>query len=59
MIRVASFERYGARRLHQKDISGMTASEQLKKILKETHELVDLQYSTYNRSLIPALKSGG
>ncbi len=31
----------------------MTASEQLKKILKETHELVDLQYSTYNRSLIP------
>ena len=57
MIRVASLDmvQFG---YTKKDISGMTASEQLKKILKETHELVDLQYSTYNRSLIPALKSG-
>ena len=56
MIRVASLKDMVHAGYTKKDISGMTASEQLKKILKETHELVELQYSTYNRSLIPALK---
>lgn len=59
MIRVASLKDMVHAGYTKKDISGMTASEQLKKILKETHELVDLQYSTYNRSLIPALKKRG
>ena len=59
MIRVASLKDMVHAGYTKKDISGMTASEQLKKILKETHELVDLQYSTYNRSLLPALKKRG
>ena len=59
MIRVASLKDMVHAGYTKKDISGMTASEQLKKILKETHELVNLQYSTYNRSLIPALKKRG
>lgn len=33
--------------------------EQLDKISEKTHQLVDLQYSTYNRSLVPALKQNG
>ena len=42
MIRVASLKDMVQWCYTKKDISGMTASEQLKKILKETHELVDL-----------------
>ncbi len=43
----------------KKDIAGLTASQQLELILKEAHDLVSLQYSTYNRSLLPALKQRG
>lgn len=43
----------------KKDIAGLTAKEQLDKISEKTHQLVDLQYSTYNRSLVPALKQNG
>ena len=37
----------------------MTAKEQLKALSKVTKELVDTQYNTYNRSLLPALKKIG
>ena len=40
----------------KKDIAGMTPKEQIEAILNETHDFVNLQYSTYNRSLVPALK---
>ena len=40
----------------KKDIAGMTAEEQLAAINIRTRELVDLQYSTYNRSLLPLMK---
>ena len=33
----------------------MTPKEQLKAISEKTHEMVQVQYSTYNRSLLPAL----
>ena len=38
------------------DISGLTATEQLEAINKEAKEFVSTQYSTYNRSLKPALR---
>ncbi len=37
----------------------MTATEQLEKINVATRELVELQYSTYNRSLVPQLEAKG
>ena len=59
MIRVASLKDMVHAKYTKKDIAGLTASEQLQLILSQTHELVNLQYSTYNRSLIPALKKQG
>lgn len=56
MIRVASLRDMVNAKYTKKDIAGLTASEQLELILEATHELVNLQYSTYNRSLLPALK---
>ena len=43
----------------KKDIAGMTPTEQLKALHVAIHELVDLQYSTYNRSLLPLLEKNG
>lgn len=53
MVRVASLRNITSTKKH--DASGMTAEEQLKAISKKTHKLVDMQYSTYSRSLIPFL----
>ena len=52
-------KRYGACGLQKTDIAGMTATEQLEKINVATRELVELQYSTYNRSLVPQLETKG
>ncbi|WP_099467906.1 RNA degradosome polyphosphate kinase [Konateibacter massiliensis] len=59
MIRVASLKDMVHAGYEKPDIAGMTPQEQLKEINKSTHELVSLQYSTYNRSLIPMLKKNG
>ena len=59
MIRVASLKDMVHAGYTKKDIAGMTASEQLTQITAEAHELVNLQYSTYNRSILPALKQIG
>ena len=59
MIRVASLKDMVHAGYTKKDIAGMTASEQLEQITKEAHDLVSMQYSTYNRSLLPALKNIG
>lgn len=59
MVRVASLKDMVAAGYDKKDIAGMTAPEQLAAVNRATHELVDLQYSTYNRSLIPALDQNG
>ncbi len=56
MIRVASLMDMVRADYRKKDIAGMTASEQLEGISARTHELVSQQYSTYNRSFMPALK---
>lgn len=55
MVRVASLKDMVHAKYAKKDIAGLTAKEQLDKISEKTHQLVDLQYSTYNRSLVPAL----
>ncbi len=55
MVRVASLKDMVHANYKKRDIAGMTASEQLEAINKETKEFVELQYSTYNRSLIPLM----
>ncbi|MCI7813639.1 MAG: RNA degradosome polyphosphate kinase [Lachnospiraceae bacterium] len=59
MIRVASLKDMVHARYTKKDIAGLTAEEQLAQITKEAHDLVNVQYSTYNRSVLPALKNVG
>lgn len=59
MVRVASLKDMVHAKYTKPDIAGMKPSEQLEKISKKTHELVALQYSTYNRSLLPSLKQNG
>lgn len=56
MVRVASLKDMVHAGYKKKDIAGMTASEQLTAINAATRALVDAQYSTYNRSLLPLLK---
>lgn len=59
MIRVASLMDMVHAGYTKRDISGMTAQEQLDAICLATHKLVELQYSTYNRSFLPQLKQKG
>lgn len=59
MIRVASLKDMVNAGYKKTDIAGMTATEQLAALNVATHELVDLQYSTYNRSLLPQLRANG
>ncbi|MEY8338689.1 RNA degradosome polyphosphate kinase [Lachnospiraceae bacterium 62-35] len=59
MVRVASLKDMVHAKYNKPDIAGMKPAEQLEKIAEKTHEFVGLQYSTYNRSLLPALKQNG
>ncbi|MCR4689729.1 MAG: RNA degradosome polyphosphate kinase [Lachnospiraceae bacterium] len=59
MVRVASLKDMEEAGVRKRDIAGLTPSGQLEGIYRATHELVSLQYSTYNRSLIPQLESSG
>ena len=59
MVRVASLKDMVHAKYTKPDIAGLKPSEQLEKISERTHELVALQYSTYNRSLLSALKQNG
>ena len=56
MIRVASLKDMVHAKYTKPDIAGMKPAEQLTEISQITHEMVNLQYSTYNRSFIPLLK---
>ena len=59
MVRVASLKDMVHADYTKKDIAGMTAKEQLAKINEATHEMINRQYSTYNRSLVPQLFENG
>lgn len=59
MVRVASLKDMVHANYTKRDIAGMTAQEQLDAIDVKTHELVEDQYRTYNRMLLPLLKQHG
>ncbi len=59
MVRVASLMDMVAAGYKKRDIAGMTASEQLAAVNEKTHQLVERQYNTYNRSLLPQLSANG
>ncbi|MEI1254918.1 RNA degradosome polyphosphate kinase [Blautia sp. JLR.GB0024] len=59
MIRVASLKDMVHAKYTKPDIAGMTPKEQLKELSVVTKELVETQYNTYNRSLLPALNKVG
>lgn len=56
MIRVASLKDMVNAKYTKADISGLSPAQQLEQISKKAHELVQTQYSTYNRSFLPQLK---
>ena len=59
MVRVASLKDMVHAGYRKRDIAGMTASEQLERINTATRKLVESQYNTYNRSLVPLMASNG
>lgn len=59
MVRVASLKDMVNARYKKKDIAGMSAAQQLSAVNSATRGLVELQYRTYNRSLIPLLNKEG
>lgn len=59
MIRIASLKDMVHAGYEKRDIAGMTAKEQLAALNVEIHKLVEQQYSTYNRSLLPLLEQNG
>ena len=59
MVRVASLKDMVHAKYKKRDIAGMTAQEQLRAINKEARELVNTQYSTFTRSLVPLMNKEG
>ncbi len=59
MVRIASLKDMIHAKCEKPDIAGLTPSEQLEQLAVEIHKLVDLQYSTYNKSLLPLLQKNG
>ena len=59
MVRVAALKDMLHADYRKRDIAGMTASEQLDRINTATRKLVESQYNTYNRSLVPLMAANG
>ena len=59
MVRVASLMDMIHAKVSKPDLAGLTPAEQLQKVEQKCHELIDRQYSTLSRSLIPALRQEG
>ena len=59
MVRVASLKDMIHGGYKGTDIAGMTAEEQFEAVQQKTHTMVDMQYSTYKRSLLKDLKADG
>lgn len=59
MIRVASLKDMVNAKYEKQDIAGMTPTQQLAALGEAIHNLVNLQYSTWNRSLVPKLEQNG
>ncbi|MBQ3543998.1 MAG: polyphosphate kinase 1, partial [Lachnospiraceae bacterium] len=56
MVRVASLKDMVEAKYSKPDIAGMKPKEQLSEIGKSTHEFMNRQYNTFNRSLLPLLE---
>ncbi|WP_022765419.1 RNA degradosome polyphosphate kinase [Butyrivibrio sp. XPD2006] len=59
MVRVASLKDMINAGYKKLDIAGMTAGEQLEKVLDAVHKFVDKQYEIYNGQLVPLLLEKG
>ncbi len=59
MVRVASLKDMEHAGYTKPDIAGMTPTEQLIAINEQTRALVDFQYNTFNKTLLPILKEKG
>lgn len=55
MVRVASLKDMIHANYKKRDLAGMTAEEQFEAVQRKTHEMVELQYSTWQRSLMREL----
>lgn len=59
MIRVASLFDLVHAGVKKKYIAGLTPEEQLEKIIPETKNMMNAQYSTLNRALLPLMEENG
>ncbi len=59
MVRVASLKNLVEVGADKPDIAGLTPNEQLNMVSEGTHEFVNAQYATLNRSLIPHMEKEG
>ena len=59
MVRIGSLVDMVHAKYDKKDIAGLSPKEQLSMLSGETHDFMALQYSTYNRMLLPLLKQSG
>lgn len=59
MVRVGSLKDMVHAECDKPDIAGLSPIEQLSRISIKTHEFIDMQYNTYNRSLRPMMKKAG
>ena len=59
MVRVASLIDLVHAGVKKRDIAGLTPQEQLDQIIPETKNMMNSQYTTLNRSLLPALENNG
>lgn len=55
MVRVASLKNMEISDYKKRDASGLTPSQQLEKISEKTHNMVEMQYNTYSKLLLPQL----
>ena len=59
MVRIGSLKDQVNAGYKKLDIAGMTPTQQLKAISERVHEMMLVQYSTYNRSMLPRLRESG
>ncbi len=59
MVRVASLKDMVDANFNRSDYAGLTPKQQLKKISVRAHMMVEAQYNTFNRSLLPLLAKTG
>jgi polyphosphate kinase len=59
MVRVAGLMEQVYAGSTKRDVAGLTPAEQLAKISKRTHEMVEKQYNCLNRRLLPQLEREG